>query len=1410
MRIDAGTFNMTGGEIVNNHAPNALGGGVLQYTGEPHSITGGPVTVKGSDGNDYQVKVDPNGPFTVMPSANGGIEKVRVDSGSAVIDGATYTRTDKEYLLANPMENAATGDKAVVSTANSDVTVPVGNGKDFTITDAPANTTVTKTQDGYSLSSTGAGTVNVPVTVDDTHGRLEITNATDLVNVKSDGTDAAAELTGSGDVKLYADGTADSKSITFTGVKGTATNPVVIKATDPANTTFTTEDGTVYEVYGTVKVPANGDVSHPAGNALDAGNYVVVKDNAGELILIEDPRVVLNPGDNFQLGGVEVDNTSDTDVVLNTKDKTVTVPADKTVSIGGKDYTASPDGDMVLGVNPDGTVTVLGGKVELPNTDDSVKLGNTTITNKTDPADANNPIIVDGTNNIVEVPAGATVEIGGKTYTASNEPGNKGVLMVDPVTGEVTLKEGSLDLAPGESVDVATGETNPDGTPKTIPVTNSGTTGIVSVNAGTQNTPIKATTDADAANVTFGDKEYQAGDMTELQYQGPDAPVKLNAGTVTLDEGQSVVGASGKTITNPAGSGNDQVKVEANIVDEYDTVTVAGGTAGQTKVEVTDANGDKVTYQAEPDTRLTVYKDKPTELQDGTVNLTDGQEISVKHDNNGDPIKVESTGSVTVKKDYANNTATATVPNGSAITVPNPTDAAQSGTIKSNTGTDVTVTLGSSSMTTGPIEGNVTANGQTYERTDDTSNYTLEVPYDGSTPTIMTGKLDLPATDPDSKVKVNNNAGTEVTNTGEQAITVKADDPTGKNTVTAPSGGSFTIPTTNGKDVIYENPSDPAKDFVIDDDGSVTVTLNPGEQVIIDGVTYTGGQPDGGSITVGPDGTITTTGNLGAEIDPEKFNEVPPFEYTLVPGVPVTVGGYVYETVDADAVKLSGKLQNSDEQNKGNPIVTLVNPNNKVTVSVSDGNGGAKPDTDKTYTAANVDTKFTMHEPENSADSAKVDLLDNGGAAGANSALKFEADPNNGNKVPDANINGVDYTNVTSDYTVEYNAVTKTDENGNPVVDDDGNPVIENQNKVTAADTVKATFSKANQQLTVDGVTTTDGNDKPVVAGNAGASILINGTKTDEKEKITGVAPTVLDFGADKITAKQESSGQGNSYNLAVGPNGSASVTPQRVSAGQIVTITATPNRGHEVEQVTVTDRNGNPVSVISIGNNQYTFVQPVDAPVEIRVTFTNGSGVVDKPVYNQCTKDANCPIHSFIDASTTAWYHDGIHYVLDEGIMVGTSATTFRPYDSTTRGTIATMLWRLMKSPVVNYNMTFGDVPAGTWYTEAVRWAAANDIVKGYNSATFGPNDIITREQLATILYRYAEYRGYDVSARANLNSFVDHEQIGDYATEVLAWANAKGLIIGTDANTLAPKARATRSETATIIMRFCEGIAK
>ena len=180
----------------------------------------------------------------------------------------------------------------------------------------------------------------------------------------------------------------------------------------------------------------------------------------------------------------------------------------------------------------------------------------------------------------------------------------------------------------------------------------------------------------------------------------------------------------------------------------------------------------------------------------------------------------------------------------------------------------------------------------------------------------------------------------------------------------------------------------------------------------------------------------------------------------------------------------------------------------------------------------------------------------------------------------------------------------------------------------------------------------------------------------------------------------------------------------------------------------------------------------------------------------------------AFADVAPDAWYADAVRYVSERGLMSGTGDAAFSPDDTTTRGMVVTILWRLDGSPAWTTASGFSDVEESAYYAEAVGWASANGIVGGYDNETFGPGDPITREQMAAILYRFAQTRGWDTTAWADLSGYADAGEISAYALPALQWANGAGLIAGSGGAIL-PGDSATRAQVAAILMRLCETFA-
>ena len=324
-----------------------------------------------------------------------------------------------------------------------------------------------------------------------------------------------------------------------------------------------------------------------------------------------------------------------------------------------------------------------------------------------------------------------------------------------------------------------------------------------------------------------------------------------------------------------------------------------------------------------------------------------------------------------------------------------------------------------------------------------------------------------------------------------------------------------------------------------------------------------------------------------------------------------------------------------------------------------------------------------------------------------------------------------------------------------------------------------------------------------------GQIFTVSGTPTYRDWVITLPAGGILQVGTYTVTAYSPSQGRTVSGQITVIGDSSSTPTysvilPGRVEGGTVTAkksyaeegetfrFTVTPDEGWELDTLSVTDNRGTELDVKYEGDSVYSFKMPARR-VEIQVSFRE-------------IPPESLP---FTDIADNAWYADAVRYVYKHGLMAGTSATTFAPDVTTSRSMIATILWRMAGSPVVNYAMTYTDVAQGQWYSEAVRWATSEGIVGGYGNGLFGTNDPITREQFAAMLYRFAQEQGYDVSIGENTNilSYTDVADLSEYAISAMQWAVGAGIINGTgDGSTLSPQGQATRAQAAVMLMRFCE----
>ena len=271
-----------------------------------------------------------------------------------------------------------------------------------------------------------------------------------------------------------------------------------------------------------------------------------------------------------------------------------------------------------------------------------------------------------------------------------------------------------------------------------------------------------------------------------------------------------------------------------------------------------------------------------------------------------------------------------------------------------------------------------------------------------------------------------------------------------------------------------------------------------------------------------------------------------------------------------------------------------------------------------------------------------------------------------------------------------------------------------------------------------------------------------------------------------------------STYAITVEKSEHGKVTSNRTNAsnGSTVTLTVTPDSGYVLDTLTVTDSRGNEIKLTAQGGGKYTFTMPSRA-VTVKASFVPLPDDTQKP----CDGGADCPSRGFSDlGSVGTWYHEAVDYVLRNGLMNGYSNGTFGPNDNLSRAQFAQILFNKEGRPVVNYLLQYSDVANGAWYTEAIRWATSQGVVGGYGNGNFGPNDNITREQLAVMLWRYA---GSPAATDKELH-FNDADKASGYALAALRWAVENGIINGKGGGILDPQGLATRAQTAQMLKNF------
>ena len=313
-----------------------------------------------------------------------------------------------------------------------------------------------------------------------------------------------------------------------------------------------------------------------------------------------------------------------------------------------------------------------------------------------------------------------------------------------------------------------------------------------------------------------------------------------------------------------------------------------------------------------------------------------------------------------------------------------------------------------------------------------------------------------------------------------------------------------------------------------------------------------------------------------------------------------------------------------------------------------------------------------------------------------------------------------------------------------------------------------------------------------ILSGDDVAPVLTDGTLTLTGEQAAyyqvadedQTAPPIPSEDSDRDPSEPPAS---HPLRTVEASHGKVAVSKGRVSPGEAVTLSVTPDKGYVLETLVVTDALGKALPLTPLGKGRYSFIMP-DSEVTIKAAFLNAA---DVPV-------------SFADVSADDYYYEAVLWAVSQGITLGTDDAHFSPDADCARGQLVTFLWRAAGKPKAEQAALFSDVGADAYYGEAVRWAAALGIVTGYSDGCFGAGDPITRQQMAVMLYRFARALGMDtVQSGADVRGFDDFQQVSAYAEEAIAWAANAAILRGAD-NRLMPQAPCTRAQMVTMLNRL------
>ena len=1031
---------------------------------------------------------------------------------------------------------------------------------------------------------------------------------------------------------------------------------------------------------------------------------------------------------------------------------TVTPAGDEAGSKATTYENADPEKDAKLTLDKDGNATLTEGTVTMTGDNASLTVdgiegdkgtvtGNgVTVTAPGKNAEGEN---IGGAD--VKVPASGSVEIGGKTY--SNAGSDELELHVDK-DGNVSVKSGKVELADDSSIKYGnTDITNPTGGTDGNKVTVEATEGKanVTVPGGTSN------------SVKIGDNTYtNADESNDLKLEvAPNGEVYLNSGKVQVQDGARV--------TLPVNDGfqhfvaGDDVTVEKTEKSKYKVTVPEDGSAVFNSFEIKDHSGSGIELE---------ITTNGAALTNGSADIGTNMELTVSNAK----VKNAGPGDVTVTADPAAIDipagTTATV-NGVEVKGPAKVTVGSDGNASVKPGAGNSATVGGVTYTDdGSGEGEITINKEDGKVTASNMSAAIEkLPVEGlvvpagQTLTYKAGGKDVTLKGGASDSKIDIAANGDITmESGD--LTIKGDVTTQKaaeadedtkwqyvGDVTlklTDEDGKAVEGVTKDKLTVKKANGEEAgltdDQIVVNDDGTVTLKDVPYGSYTVE-VKDAEGKVTG-STTVTVNGASTTS-SMTVETEITVKTEVTGTETEMKPAT---------ENLE-DEVKPADR----DKADEGNVEVTI-------TLNVDD--ASSDPDKEDDRNAINAEVEKLL-EAGSSATDAVTDYVD----VTVKKQVTVGSSPE-----PEQTI-----TNTSSLITMRFPLSTKL------------------EGKVTNAEDAEKIFVFRYH----DGSAAKMRKVSPSAGKTANFECYYIEVSPDSTGAITVVVKankfSVYAFGvADSAILPQDPSTGGGGGVVAYPvtlpesvDNGTVSANYSSAAPGVTVTLTVTPDDGYTMGSITITDRNGNIIPVTDNGDGTYSFRMP-SGGVEVSISFK----------LSHCDGGDDCPSRAFPDLDVTAWYHEYTDYVIETKLMQG-SGGLFKPNGTLTRAEMVTVLWNMNGRGVVNYLMTYGDVSEEDWYAEAIRWATSEGVVDGYDNGNFGPNDKITREQMAKMLYNYEKKYGDGGFTGAWMFPlpFADTAKINDWAYEAVAWCYMDGVINGKDGNVFDPAGNALRCELAKVL---------